>query len=109
MFADLIDAVIDAYRTDPRNKLHIDEETLLAAAGEETGNDVEVDQLRKAIKNFMAGEMDDDDMMVYDGAVYACSVAANNCFGDDPDAEVEYEVSWLQNADGSYTAEVRPC
>lgn len=109
MFSELIDKIIDDYKADPRNKVHIDEDTLLAAAAEETGNDVSVNDLRKAIVNFLSGDMNDDDQTTYDGAVYACSVAANNCFGDDPEDEVDYEVDWLENDDGSYTAEVRPC
>ena len=108
MFAKLIDEIIDAYKADPRNKVHIDERTLLAAAIEETGDDISVTQLREAISKYIAAEMEDDDQSIYDGATYACSVAANNCFGNDPDADVDYEIDWLANNDGSYTAEVRP-
>jgi hypothetical protein len=108
MFAKLIDEIISKYKEDPRNKVHIDEKTLLAAAIEETGNEVSITQLREAISKYIAAELDDDDQTIYDGATYACGVAANNCFSDDPDAEVDYEISWLENSDGSYTAEVRP-
>ncbi len=115
MFAELIDKIIDEYKADPRNKVFIDENTLLASAIEETGNDISVDQLRKAIKNFLSGEMEDDDYSIYDGAIYACGVASNNCFGnpseheDDDDYSVDYEVDWIENDDGSFCAEIRPC
>ena len=114
MFAELIDKIIDDYKADPRNKVFIDEGTLLAAANEETGNGISVDQLRNAIKNFLSGEMEDDDYSIYDGAIYACAVASNNCFGDpaehedDDDYSVDYEIDWIENDDGSFTAEIRP-
>ena len=108
MFAELIDKIIDEYKADPRNKIFIDEAVLLASAIEETGNQIDITALRKAISNFLSGEMDDDDQSTYDGAVYACSVAANNCFGDDPDSEVDYEINWVTNGDASFIAEVRP-
>lgn len=114
MFAELIDKIIDEYKADPRNKVFIDENTLLASAIEETGNDISVDQLRKAIKNFLSGEMEDDDYSIYDGAIYACGVASNNCFGDpsehedDDDYSVDYEIDWIENDNGSFCAEIRP-
>ena len=114
MFAELIDKIIDEYKSDPRNKVFIDEKTLLASANEETGNDISTDQLRSTIKNFLSGEMEDDDYVIYDGAIYACAVASNNCFGDpaehedDDDYSVDYEINWIENNDGSFTAEIRP-
>ena len=114
MFTELIDKIIDEYKADPRNKVFIDENTLLAAATEETGNDVSVDQLRNTIKNFLSGKMEDEDYSIYDGAIYACAVASNNCFGDPAENEdndehsVDYEIDWIENDDGSFTAEIRP-
>lgn len=113
MFAELIDKIIDEYKTEPRNKIFIDENTLLAAAIEETGNEISVEQLRSAISNFLSGEMDGDDYSIYDGAIYACAVASNNCFGnpdeheDDDDYSVDYEIDWIENDDGSFTAEIK--
>jgi hypothetical protein len=58
--------------------------------------------------------MDGDDYSIYDGAIYACAVASNNCFGDpsahedDDDYSVDYEIDWIENDDGSYAAEIRP-
>ena len=114
MFSELIDKIIDEYKADPRNKVFIDENTLLAAATEETGNDVTADQLRSTIKNFLSGEMEDDDYSIYDGAIYACGVASNHCFGDpsehedDDDYSVDYEIDWIENNNGSFVAEIRP-
>jgi hypothetical protein len=114
MFAELIDKIIDDYKADPRNKIFIDELTLLAAATEETGNVVTDGQLRSVIRNYLSGEMDGDDYSIYDGAIYACAVASNNCFGDpaanedDDDYSVDYEIDWIENSDGSFSAEIRP-
>ena len=114
MFAELIDKIIDDYRSDPRNKVFINENALLAASVEETGNPISSDQLRTAIRNFLSGEMDGDDYSIYDGAIYACAVAANHCFGspdehdDDDDYSVDYDIDWIENDGGSFTAEIRP-
>ena len=114
MFADLIDKIIDEYKADPRNKICIDEDTLLASAMEETGSEITLEKLRSVISEFLSGEIDVDDYPIYDGAVYACSVASNNCFGnpeeheDDDDYSVDYEVDWIENDDGSFVAEIRP-
>ena len=114
MFAELIDKIITDYKADPRNKIFIDEATLLAAATEESGNEVSDIQLRSSIRNFLSGEMDGDDYSIYDGATYACAVASNKCFGDptanenDDDYSVDYEIDWIENSDGSFCAEIRP-
>lgn len=114
MFAERIDRIIDDFKFNPRNKVHIDEATLIACATEETGNEVTAEQFRSAVGNFLSGDMDGDDYQVYDGAVYACSVAAKHCFGDpenhedDDDYSIDYELDWLESSDGSYAAEVRP-
>ena len=114
MFADMIDKIIDEYKIDPKNKIIIDEDTLLASSLEETGNPVTLDQMRAAIKNFLSNEMDGDDYSIYDGAIYACSVVANRCFGDPVEYEnddyfsVDHEINWISNNDGSFCAVVRP-
>lgn len=115
MFADLIDQIINQYKINPINKVFIDEKTLLASAAEETGNTVTPNQLRSVVENFLSNNMDGDDYSIYDGAVYACSVAANHCFGDlveyeeDDYYSVDYQLSWIHNSDGSFTAEISPC
>jgi hypothetical protein len=114
MFADLIDKIIDDYKSVPRNKILIDEDTLLASSIEETGNLISRDQLRTTIANFLSNSMDGDDYSIYDGAIYACSVAANHCFGDPVEYEADdyysadYQLEWIQNSDGSFAAEIRP-
>jgi hypothetical protein len=115
MFADLIDKIIDDYKSDPKNKILIDEDTLLASSVEETGNLISRHQLRTTIENFLSNEMDGDDYSIYDGAVYACQCAANHCFGDPVEYEaddyysVDYHLDWIQGSDGSFAAQIRPC
>jgi len=107
-----IEKIIKDYKTDPRNKIFIDEETLLAAAIEETGDKVTAPELRSVIGRFIDGEMEDDDYSVYDGATYACATVANICFADPSrqgeDDSVDYQLEWIENTDGSYCAEIRP-
>lgn len=115
MFADLIDKIIDDYKVDPKNKIIIDEDTLLASSVEETGNLITREQLRTSIANFLSNEMDGDNYSIYDGAIYACQCAANHCFRDpveykdDDYYTVDYEINWIENNDGAFCAEVRPC
>jgi hypothetical protein len=114
MLAKLIEKIVVDYKTDPRNKIFIDEVTLLASVTEETGNEVSDVELRSVIRNFLSGEMDGDDYSIYDGAIYACAVASNKCFGDpeanedDDNYSVDYEINWIENSDGSFCAEIRP-
>ena len=68
--------------------------------------------LRAFIANFLHN--DGNYNSVYDAAIYACSVAANHCFGDpvayedDDYYSVDYQLSWIQSSDGSFTAEIKP-
>jgi len=48
---------------------------------------------------------------MYDAAVFCCSVLSRKCFAEDPEdeeAEVDYQISWIKNDDGSIVAEIRP-
>ncbi len=114
MFSELVDKIIDEYKKNPRNKVFVDEQTLLASATEETGNTISIEQLRSTIRNFLSDDMDGDDYFIYDGAIYACAVVSNHCFGnpaeheDDDYYSVDYEINWIENNDGSFAAEIRP-
>ena len=113
MFADLIDEVIEQYLLNPRNKLYLSEDVLLASAIEESGVEVTARNLRESIRNYIKDEQDGDDYLIYESAIYACSVAANHCFGDqesldEEDYSVSYEINWIEDDDGSFCAEVRP-
>ncbi len=114
MFAELIDRIIEQHRSDPKYKILIDENTLLAAAMEETGYEITLEQLSTVISNFLSGKIEADDHLIYTGAIYACEVASNNCFGIpeqhdvEDDVSVDYEVNWVLNENGRYAAEIRP-
>jgi len=114
MLSNLIDEIIAAYRINPRNKIFIDEKILLASAIEESGSQISINQLRMAIAKFISGEMSVDESSIYDGAIYACSTVAKNCFRDfekderDDPSCVDYEINWIENKDRSFLAEIRP-
>ena len=78
----------------------------MASASEETGNDVTVDMLKEVIQSYLDGECDGDKESIYDGAVYACGYLARHCLGEDPDEDVDYEVEWISEDDGAFTAQV---
>lgn len=104
----LVEKLTTDYKTDPRNKIFVNEEMLIASVTEETGNEVTAEDLRNVIAAFLSGDMSDSQESIYDGAVYACSLSARHCFNDDPEDDVDYEIDWQEQADGSYVAEVRP-
>lgn len=97
------------FKEDPRNKVLVREQLLLASVAEESGNDISADKLRTIISAFLTGELDEESEALYDSAVYACGMAARHCFNDDPEDDADYIIDWLEQEDGSYVAEVRPC
>jgi hypothetical protein len=105
---ELIEKLVTEHKADPRNKIFISEEILLASATEETGKKVSADQLRKVISAYLNGDMDEKLEVIYDGAVYGCGLSARHCFNDDPEDDIDYEIDWQEQVDGSYIAEVRP-
>ena len=72
------------------------------------GGAVSAAQIRKVIAAYLSGNMDGKLEAIYDGAVYACSLSAKHCFNDDPEDDIDYEIDWLEQSDGSFVAEVRP-
>ena len=107
----LVDTTVNEFRKDPRNKVFASEELLLASAEEETGGSVTADRLRDLIRKYEEGEIDDDEQEIVDGALYACSLLARKCFGEDPEdeeEEVDYDITFLENDDGSFSVEIRP-
>lgn len=105
---DLADKIIAEFRADPRNKVFVTFETLLASAHEETGKKIKGDELVKTIDDYQSGALDDGGEAIYDGAVAIIGYVARGCFGDDPDEDIDYEVDWILEDDSTYTAAVRP-
>lgn len=111
MLDQLVEDVVKVFCADPKNKVFATEDMLLASIKEEAGVDMTAEQLHSLIDNFSSGSLEDDEYETYDAAVYVCSVLASQCFGEDPDdedEEVDYAISWIENSDGTYSAEVRP-
>ncbi len=104
----LITELAEQFKAQPRNKVFVQEQILLVAVAEETSKDISTEELRSVISSFLAGELDDETEPLYDGAVYACSMAARHCFSDDPEDDIDYIVDWLEQDDGSFVAEVSP-
>jgi len=110
-FDELIEKISDEFHKDPRNKVFAPQELLIASVKEEMGEDISADMLSSIVSLHEEGEIDGDEEEIYDAAVYCCGVLARKCFADDPedeDAEVDYEISWIENEDGSIAAEIRP-
>lgn len=104
-----VEKIAAVYRKDPRNKVSIGAEALLASVKEEAGKKLTSAQLAQCLDRFSSGESKAGDEEVYDAAMYICHKAANVCFGDGPDSEVDIDVSFL-NTDSprDLAAEVRP-
>ena len=105
---DLVEKMAAEFKADPRNSTFVGESILLASVAEEVGKEISIDQLREVIAAYLNGDVDEDQEVIYDGAVYACGLAARHCFSDDPEDDIDYEIDWLEQNDGSYVAEVRP-
>jgi hypothetical protein len=104
----LVEKLTAEYKANPRNKIFVNEEMLIASATEETGSEVTAEELRDVVAAFLSGDMDGSQESIYDGAVYACGLSARHCFNDDPEDDIDYEIDWHEQTDGSYVAEVRP-
>lgn len=104
---DMADKIIAEFKSDPRNKVFVGFETLLASAKEETSKKIKGEKLSTVINNYQTGDLDSDDEAIYDGAVAICGYVARNCFGDNPDDDIDYEIEWAEEDDGTYTAVVR--
>ena len=104
---EIIEGVVSDYKQDPRNKVFVGEDVLLASAAEETGVSVDAENLRAAISAYQSGDMSDEQQALYDGAVAACGRIARSCFGDDPDCDLDYDIAWIEIDGGSWSAEVR--
>lgn len=101
-----IAAVAKEFLENPRNKLLLSEEIFLKSACYEMQKKVKIDQLRRAIKNYLKGKLSSADQDLYDAAVAVCGEIVRKTFSPDQD-EVEYEISWLEEGKG-FVAEVRP-
>lgn len=109
-FYDLVDETVEEFRSDPRNKVFATQALILAGISEETGTELDSSELSALIERYENDEFDGNDEELYDAASYCCGVLARSCFAEDPDdedAEVDYEISWLTNDDGTISAEIR--
>ena len=102
-----VEQIVSDYKSDPRNKVFVPMLLLLQSACDETGKKVKLSELTKAISAYTNGTLDDKYTAIYDGAVYICSRVVRLCLEVGEDDDVDYAIDWLEEADGSYTAEVR--
>lgn len=106
-----IEKIAATFHEDPKNKVFANEKLLLASVLEENGNEISAEKLVTIVKSYEDGDLSDTDEELYDAAVYCCSVLARKCFADDPedeDEEVDFNLTWLHEDDGSVSAEIRP-
>ena len=108
---EMVKPLVSDFKSDKRNKVFVPENILITSILEENGKEIDLEELRQIIKKYLDGELDSESQDIYDAAIYSCSLVARLCFADDPedeDAEVDYEISWLEDDNGSYSAEIRP-
>ena len=111
MFEELAQKIIDEYRSDPRNKVFVPEEVMLASVQEEAEKSIEPEALREIIQAQQNGTSTDEQIELFDAATYSCSYIAHACFAenpDDEDEEVDYQISFIERDSGEFVAEVRP-
>jgi len=106
--SDLFNGIVNEFKSEPRNKIFASEELLIESVEEETSKKIGTSELRKVIYKYLSGDMTDKDEVIYDGAVAVCGALARNCFSSDPEEDIDYEVDWLEQYDGSYIAAIHP-
>ena len=104
----LIDEIISDYKDSPRNKVFVAMALPYESVSEEVGRKVSAEKLARIISEYVAGNLSEKNEAIYDGAVAVCGEVARRCFGDGPDDDVDYEVSWIENDDNTFSAEIRP-
>jgi hypothetical protein len=107
-----IKKVVDDFREDPRNKIFVSEDILILGIQELCRVKITTDKLREIIWQFVDGNLSDEKLDLYDGAVYPCYTLARLCFAQDPedeDEELDSQITWLLNEDNSCVAEIRLC
>ena len=105
---ELTDQIVREFKADPRNKVYATEELLLASVLDESGKKINSKQLHAIIGANEAGEITEKQQETYDAAVCVCGQLARLCFGNNEEEDVDYDLSWIENNDGSYSAEIRP-
>lgn len=105
---ELLFPLVEEYKANPRNKIHINEKLLLISAMEESCRNVTPAQLKKAISAWLSGDATDKQREVYDGACYVCGYAAQQCLGIDPHEEFpNYMLEWSDDDDNDLSVTVR--
>ena len=93
----LVSEIVTAFKEDPRNKVYVDFPVLLLSAIMETGNKtINAKKLVDVIKGYTDGDLDGDATEIYDGAIAVCGSVARQCFADNEDEDVDYELSWFE-------------
>lgn len=108
LFSSAYQQLVNQYLEEPRNKIHVNIQLLTLSAIIESGSAHEQSEINGIIEKYLNGDLNDDETDIYDGAVAVCGSLARECFGGDPDEDVDYEITWLEDASSSYYAEVRP-
>ena len=104
----LVDEIISEFKDSPRNKVFVPMAVLCESASEELGKKVSAEKLARIISEYVAGNLTEKNEAIYDGAVAVCGEVARRCFGEGPDDDVDYEVSWIENDDVTFAAGIRP-
>lgn len=105
---DFIVSIVEDFKRDPRNKVFINFNALLASAADETGRKLDAELLKSVIVKYMEGSLSEEEESIFDGALAVCGTVARNCFGENPDGDVDYNVEWVENDDDTFSAVVRP-
>lgn len=111
MFEELAQKIIDEHHADPRNKVFVTEDVLLASVLEESGTNIDHQTLSAVVCAYEDGTITDEQQELYDAATYACSYIGKKCFAEDPedeDEEVDISISFSDVTSDTVVAEVRP-
>lgn len=108
---EMVTQLVSEFRNDPRNKVFVSQTLMIESIRSESGKDISAEEFASLVESYKDGSLDDDTQVLWDAAMFVCGQVAKQCFSEDPDdedAEVDYEISFVDNSDGSVSAELRP-
>lgn len=106
----LILPIVDGFRADPRNKVVVPKEVILAGYRYCTGQHLTRDKARQLLVGSTL-ELNEDELEELDAITFICERIAERCLRDDPDDEDEearYTIEIGEGVDDELVAEIRP-
>ena len=97
---DLINSIVDSFKSDPRNKIIIESKDLVQHTSEEMMEDINSKMICHSISSYESGSSTERDQNILDAAISICHQVADRCWGkcidinDDEWTEIDISTEW---------------